>query len=514
MNQFWGADADPTAQGRIKGGRPVAVLDIGSNSVRLVVYERHARALATLYNEKFACSLGRGLAETGRIAPENIERALTAMRRFALVARLMKVGKVHVLATSAVRESSNNKQFVAQIEEIMGEPVRVLSGEEEAHFAALGVVAGYPGFAGAVGDLGGGSLEVSTLVEGRDTLGETHPLGVIRLQDDSKGSATKARAIARGRLKQSGLLKAKSTKAFCAIGGTWRSLAKIHQVETGYPLHMVQHHTAPAAELYKLCEAIISAAAAGKAIPGADAVSNSRRELMPMGAAVMAEVIAIGDIEQVVFSALGVREGYLFSLLDPGEQAVDPLVQAAREISLLRSRSPAHADDLIDFSASLLEAFGLLETAEEKRLREVACYLSDIGWRGHPDYRGEQSVDMVAYSALSGVDHPGRAFLAEVLAVRYMGLKHKSMSQSLMDLAGEASHQRARLIGALFRVAYPMSAAMPGVLSRCGFSMQNGILVLTLPPDLAFLGGEYLMGRLQQLGGVADVRDVAVITED
>ena len=166
---------------------------------------------------------------------------------------------------------------------------------------------------------------------------------------------------------------------------------------------------------------------------------------------------------------------------------------------MLRSRSPAHALDLIDFTADLINAIGLAETAEDERLRKVACYLADIGWRGHPDYRGEQSVDLIAYGSLIGVDHPGRAFLAEVLAVRYMGLKHKSLSTGLLGLAGDAGNARARLIGATFRVAYPMSAAMPGVLPRTSFSVQDGVLTLDLPSELAFLDGEHLRGRVEQL---------------
>src|SRR5690606_37980074 len=173
---------DPTAQGRIKGARPVAVLDIGSNSVRLVVYERHARALTPLYNEKSACALGRGMARTGRLAEANMAKALDAMKRFALVARMMRVGKIYILATSAVRDATNRDAFVAAVEKVMDAPVRVLSGKEEAHYAALGVVAGIPGFTGVVGDLGGGSLEFSDIAEGRDTNGESFELGVIRLQ--------------------------------------------------------------------------------------------------------------------------------------------------------------------------------------------------------------------------------------------------------------------------------------------------------------------------------------------
>jgi exopolyphosphatase/guanosine-5'-triphosphate,3'-diphosphate pyrophosphatase len=512
LNQYWGVDADPTAQGRIKGAKPVAVLDIGSNSVRLVVYERHARSLTPLYNEKSACALGRGLAATGKLAYENVDRALTAIQRFALVAKLMRAGKVYVLATSAVRDASNSKSFVDAVEETMGAPVRVLSGAEEAHFAALGVLAGIPGFSGVVGDLGGGSLELSAMTAGNESVGETHELGVIRIQDDSAGAVAKAQALAKQRLKTSDILRNPPNSVFCAIGGTWRSLAKLHQVLRKYPLHMVQHYDTPAADILKLCEDIVTEYAATKTYTGAEHMSSGRRELVPYGAAVLAEVLKTGKYEKVVFSALGVREGFLYGLLDDKERRVDPLLQGAEEMSVLRSRSPAHATDLIDFSAEFLTAIGVRETADELRLRKVACYLADIGWRGHPDYRGEQSVDLIAYGSLTGVDHPGRAFLAEVIAVRYMGLKHKSQNQSLLALSGPSASMKARLLGATMRVAYPMSAAMPGVLPRAGFSLTDGVLQLHLPTDLAFLDGEHLQGRLDQLAGVAGIKTAKVVS--
>ncbi len=510
MNQYWGVDADPTAQGRIKGARPVAVLDIGSNSVRLVVYERHARSLTPLYNEKTAAALGRGLAQTGTIAYENIDRALTAIQRFALVCKLMRVGKVHVLATSAVREASNSKAFVDAVEAIMEVPVSVLSGQEEAHFAALGAISGMPDFIGLVGDLGGGSLELSSILAGQDAAGETFELGVLRMQDDSGHAPHKAQALAAKRLKKSKLLRGQGG-AFCAIGGTWRSLAKVHQVLSGYPLHMVQHYTVSSNDMLKLCHEIVEAAAAGKPYAGAEHASSGRRDLIPYGAAALIEVLKAGEFDSVVFSAMGVREGYLFGLLDPDERAADPLIQLAQDVNTLRSRAPEHAEDLIGFTSAFLDALGIAETEDERRLRRVACYLADIGWRGHPDYRGEQAVDMVAYSSATGVDHAGRAFLAEVLAVRYMGLKHKSLSQELLALAGPVAHYRARLIGAAFRVGYPMSAAMPGVLPRTAFSVEKGTLKLHLPSDLAFLDGEHLRGRLDQLAGVAAIKETEVV---
>jgi exopolyphosphatase/guanosine-5'-triphosphate,3'-diphosphate pyrophosphatase len=422
----------------------------------------------------------------------------------------MRVGTTHVLATSAVRDAANAQGFVDAVSEIMDAEVRVLSGAEEAHFAALGVIAGMPDFAGVVGDLGGGSLELSAMLGGRESGGETHALGVIRLQDDSTGSVGKAAALARQRLEASMLVAGHPSGRFCAIGGTWRSLAKVHQVQQKYPLHMVQHYVASAQSMITLCAEIVEEVAAGKPMPYAGEVSASRRELVPYGAAVMGEVLRTGTFESVVFSALGVREGYLFGLLEDGQQALDPLLQAAEEMNVLRARSPGHADDLIGFTGQFLDAVDGFETPDETRLRRVACYLADIGWRGHPDYRGEQAVDLIAYGSLTGIDHPGRAFLAEVLAVRYMGLKHKSVSQALLSLAGPEADARARLIGALFRVAYPMSAAMPGVLPRCSFDAHDGVLTLELPSDLAFLDGEHLRARLEQLGNAAGFKAVAI----
>ncbi|KKB82868.1 hypothetical protein VW29_15055 [Devosia limi DSM 17137] len=509
MNKFWGVDADPTAQGRIKGAKPVAVLDIGSNSVRLVVYERHARSLTPLYNEKSACALGRGIAASGRLADSNVKRALTAIQRFALVARLMRVGKVHILATSAVRDAANRDEFVSAVEAIMDAKVNVLSGEQEAHFAALGVVAGIPGFVGLVGDLGGGSLELSTINNGTDVDGETFELGVIRLQDDSDGSPSKAAEIVRERLKSSILARRDGGGDFAAIGGTWRSMAKMHQILRGYPLHMVQHYVVPAADMIALCDEIVAAGSL-KHYPGSDNVSSSRRDLVPFGAAVLGEVLKAGRFDNLVFSALGVREGYLFGLLDAREQQIDPLIQGAEELSVLRSRSPAHASDLVAFTGQYLAAAGVTETDEGMRLRTVACLLADIGWRAHPDYRGQQSIEAVAYGSLTGVDHPSRAFLSHVISVRYGGLKTKQSQQKLLALADPAATAQARLIGALFRVAYPMSAAMPGILPRIRFAVEGNELVLGLPTDLAFLDGEHLRGRLDQFANVAGYKRASI----
>ncbi|WP_196258504.1 Ppx/GppA phosphatase family protein [Pelagibacterium limicola] len=494
----------------------MAVLDIGSNSVRLVVYERLARALTVLYNEKSSSALGRGVAQTGMLAEASMAKAIKAIRRFALVARLTEVGQIHAFATSAVRESQNGADFNRAVEQIIGVPVRVLTGAEEAHYAALGVVSGMPDFSGVVGDLGGGSLELAVVRGRRDYFGETHELGVIRLQDDSGMSPAKAAEIVRERLAKSEVIGREDLRTFAAIGGTWRALGKLHQTRRKYPLHMVQDYAVPAAEILPLCDTLVAEAAAKstKKVTGIDSVSSGRKALLPYGAAVLAEVLRAGQFDQVVFSALGVREGYLYALLDEETQDDDPLLAACKEVSLLRSRSPEFAYDLIAGSAELLAIAGIEETPEERRLREAACYISDIGWRAHPDYRGEQSIDMIAFSDIVGIGHPGRAFLAQTIAYRYMGFKQKSASEKLLALAGEPLSKRARLIAAYFRVAYPLAAAMPGIVPRTWFTVNKKTLVLHLPGDLAFLDGERMQGRQRQLAIEAGFGGGAIVVED
>lgn len=507
MIRFWSLESDPAGQGRLSGAKPVAVLDIGSNSVRLVVYERLTRALTVLYNEKSASTLGRGVAASGRLADTSMASALKAIRRFAMVCRMTEVGEIFAFATSAVREAENGPEFARAVESVIGVPVRVLSGAEEAHFAAYGLVSGMPQFKGIVGDLGGGSLEFAMVDHGHDTGGETHELGVIRLQDDSQMKPAGAAGIVRERLKRSKLLAPGRYGSFAAIGGTWRALAKLHQTRCNYPLHMVQDYTVAVADILPLCDALIEGNGDKKLVKGIETVSGSRKDLLPYGAAVLAEVLRAGEFKEVVFSALGVREGYLYDRLSDEDKAIDPLLQAAEEISQLRSRAPDFAHDLIGGSAELFGLLGVEETAQEETLREAACFISDIGWRAHPDYRGEQSIQMIAFSDIVGLDHAGRAFLARTLAFRYMGFKQKSASAKLLELAGPNLGQRARLIAAYFRVAYPLTAAMPGILPRSHFSAAGKTLVLHLPTDLAFLDGDRMRGRQHQLAIEAGFKD-------
>jgi exopolyphosphatase/guanosine-5'-triphosphate,3'-diphosphate pyrophosphatase len=497
------------APGRIVNGGPVAIVDIGSNSVRLVVYEHLGRSATPLFNEKELCGLGRGVAARGRLDPEAIASALTAIRRFAALADQMRVASLHVLATAAVREASNGSEFIASVEAIARTGVAILSGVEEARLSALGILSGFHKPDGVAGDLGGGSLEVVEISGTKIGEGETFPLGGLRLEEASDRSLKKAEKIVSEALAGSKVLAKGGKRAFYAIGGTWRSLARLHMRQKGYPLHVMHHYAIEPAEAADFCRMV--ARRDIDAIDSIEVVSRSRRALLPYGAAVLEQVIKVMQPSSIVMSALGLREGLLYDLLDAKEKARDPLIVACEELSYLRSRSPRHVRELGPWSDMAFKAIGLDETAEEVRLRQAACLLADIHWRAHPEYRGEQSLNLIANAAFIGIDHPGRAYLALANFYRHEGLIDEALSPRIRELASTRLMERARALGATLRVAHLISGAMPDVVQRTRIEPRGKALTLVLPPDLAALGGARVLRRLAALAKIAGLEAAIVV---
>jgi exopolyphosphatase / guanosine-5'-triphosphate,3'-diphosphate pyrophosphatase len=494
------------ARGRLPG-EPVAIVDIGSNSVRLVAYESLSRALTPIFNEKVLCGLGRGVATTGFLTEDATAKALAALQRFRVLCRTMGIANLRAVATAAVRDAANGPQFLELAERAIGCEIDLLTGPREAQLSGLGVVSSIWAADGVVGDLGGGSLELADVGGGKVGRGVTLPLGGLSLFELSDRSPKKAAKIARDALLKVKALDNLAGRTFYAVGGTWRSLARLHMSQRQYPMRVMHNYVIPtrdALEFVKLVERIET-----EALTAIETVSAARRPLLAYGAAVLEEIIRRSPPTEVVISALGVREGLLFEGLSPEEQAQDPLITAARQFNLLRSRSPGHAEELFHWTSQFLGASHLEETPEETRLRHAACLLSDIAWRAHPDYRGEQSYDLVANAAFVGLDHPSRAYLALAASYRHVSGDHE-VSPHARSLVSPRQLDRARLLGSAMRVAYIVSAAMPGVLPRAPMAVQRGRVVLTLPSDLAALNSDRLQTRLRQfarlLGGDPEVR--------
>ncbi len=509
MNLPFTPPAADDSPGRLTGGGPIGIIDIGSNSVRLVVYERLSRSATPLFNEKELCGLARGVATRGRLEPEAIGAALTAIRRFVALTTQMRVTSLHVLATAAAREASNGPEFIASVEAITGVKPSLLSGGEEARLSALGVVSSFHRPDGIAGDLGGGSLEVVDIKGHAMGEGETFPLGGLRLEEAAEKSMKKAEKLVSEALEKSKVLPKGEKRAFYAIGGTWRSLARLHMRQLGYPLHVMHHYSIAADEAAEFARMV--ARRDIEALDSIEVVSRNRRALLPYGAAVLEQVIKVMKPSEIVMSALGVREGLLFDLLSPEDQAKDPLIDACEELALLRSRSPRHVHELPAWSEMVFQAIGLDETAEEKRLRHAACLLADIGWRAHPEYRGEQSLNLIAHAAFIGIDHPGRAYLALANFYRHEGLIDEQLSPRIRELASTRLMERARALGATLRVAHLISAATPDVVGRTRVEPRGKTLTLIFPKDLAPLGGARVVRRLAQIAKFAGLEPAIAV---
>ncbi len=495
------------APGRLSLGAPIGVIDIGSNSVRLVAYEGLSRAPTPLYNDKVMAGLGRGVASTGLLPADGVAQALGALRRFRALADTMQLGSVYVLATAAARDALNGPLFLDEAEAIIGRPIELLSGEREAYLSALGVISGMHEAKGIVGDLGGGSLELIEIGGAGVGKGVSLKLGGLALQDASERSLKRAAKIVKDNLDRVPLLGELKRGTFFAVGGTWRALAKLHMSQIDYPLHVMQGYEIKAKEAIEFCQLVQRGPI--EALPAIATVSSARRPLLAYGALVLEQVLRRSEAANVVISALGVREGLIYEKLSEPERAMDPLVTAASDLNILRSRSPRHGEELAAWIDAFMASRDVAESAEDVRLRTAACLLADIGWRAHPDYRGEQSLNIIAHGAFAGIDHPGRAFLALSVYYRHAGLGEEDISPRVKRLASDHHLMRARIIGALMRVAYPVSAAMPDILPRVPLLMRGRQIVLTFPKDLAALSSDRILNRLRQLGKLIG-RDVAI----
>ena len=503
------SDSDTGAPSRLPIGRPVAIIDIGSNSVRLVVYEGLTRSPTPLFNEKVLCGLGRSVASTGQLADDAMAKALRALARFRMLCEIMKVGDVHVLATAAVRDAANGPDFLTKAEAVCGYGVALLAGSREAELSALGVISGFHHPDGVVGDLGGGSLELVD-VKGRAMgTGVSLRLGGLALQDAAEGSLKKAQKIAREALAGVAQADAMRGRNFYAVGGTWRALATLHMSQKGYPLHVMHGYTIVPRDAMDFAS-MVERVEAGT-LDAIENVSEARRPLLAYGAVVLEEVIRRGRPKAIVISALGVREGLLYELLDENSRTLDPLLTAASEFNLLRSRSPAHVVELVDWIDELFKSLHLDETADEKRIRQATCLVSDISWRAHPDYRGEQSLGMLAQASFVGLDHADRAFIALANYFRHVGLSIEDVAPRSRELLTMRMLDRARILGAAMRVAYILSAAMPGVLPRAPLKVAQQRLILRLPIELADLSSDRIANRMRQLGRLIG-REPSIVT--
>ena len=482
----------------------IAIVDIGSNSLRLVVYDGVRRGARMLLNEKVLCGLGRGLGESGRLNPEGVELARVNLQRFVALSRAIGVTRLDVLATAAVRDAVDGHDFAGEIERRFGVKVRVLAGAEEGRLSALGVLAGIPDAAGIAGDLGGGSVELVPIAKGQAGVGATLPLGPLRLAGLADDDKRLREAIDR-QLATVPWLTSAAGSSFYAVGGAWRALARIHMEQTQYPLHIIQQYTLSRGEAEKYLD--IVARQSKKSLDKISTLSKKRLETVPLAARVLLRLIRKIEPKELVFSAGGLREGHLYSLLDAAEQRNDPLIAACTEAAQLNPRFGASGEAMFAWTSPLFSK----EPAARQRLRRAAILMSDIAWHEHPDYRAVQALRHALYMPMNAITHGERAFIALALHARYGGRATVDLAAPL-ELLDEESLAAARAAGLAYRLGYTISGGVPGLLHGVTLAQSDGAVVLSFAQSGAGRFGESVQRRLdalaRALGRRAEVRGV------
>lgn len=483
---------------------PVGVIDIGSNSVRLVVYDGLRRTPIPLFNEKVFCGLGKSVAANGRIEGKAAESTLATVKRFSALLRQMQVENIHAVATAAAREAENGAEFIAELSRATGLKIRIISGEEEGRLSAQGVLAGNPWANGLAGDLGGASIELIAIANGAQGRTETLPLGPLKLQLTSDVSASQMERVVDGYLSKQKWIGEFTGATFYAVGGSWRALAQAHMRSVRHPVNVIHEYEIAAPEALKFTDEIVHKTIAELiATPG---LSKRRAETAAPAAVVLNRLLQHTQVRRVVFSAYGLREGILFTHLAKALQARDPLIAACEEKSARLGRFPDHADEITGWTNSLFEN----ESDGARRIRHCASLLSDIGWRVHPDHRANQCLLEVVNSPFVGINHMSRVLLALTIYYRYRTEPAEGIVGDLVAYAGDAA-KSALVLGLALRLGHTISGGAAGVLTDCLLQAKNGVLSLRIPKRHASLDGEILRKRLRRLAVVMGCEHQVII---
>lgn len=468
-----------------------AVIDIGSNSVRLVVFDGHGRLPAFLFNEKVMVGLGARRDEDGALHDDAIADAVEILRRFRSLCSAMNVTDLRTVATAAVREARNGPQLIAQLQEI-GLPVRLLSGEDEARLAAMGVLSAIPETEGLVGDLGGGSLELARIADGKVQECVSFPLGVLRiaeLRKSGKKGAVK-RVVAKA-LKSADWIRQCEGQPFYLVGGSWRALARVDMHRTKFPLPIVHHYVMkpdrPAALVRLLARIDMSKLSV---VPS---IASQRIPNLTDGAAILSQLVKQANLGNLIVSAYGLREGLLYERLDVETRKLDPLIAATREEGERQGRFPEHGDLLNRWIAPLFAE----ESDTDKRIRLAACLLADTGWRAHPEFRAERGLEMALHGNWVGIESNGRGKMAQALFTNFGG--GVGVVDELVNLCSEAELKQASRWGLAMRFGQRLSGGVAGPLELSTVAIEGDKLVLSLDKGDAELYSQPVAKRHRQL---------------
>ncbi|MEM6578620.1 MAG: Ppx/GppA family phosphatase [Pseudomonadota bacterium] len=475
----------------------VGVVDVGSNSVRMVVFDGAARSPAYFYNEKIMCGLGAQMATTGRLNPEGRARALEALKRFQALGKSMGTGPLTAVATAAVREAEDGPDFEAEVHRETGIKLCVIDGKEEARLSSQGVLLGWPGSYGLVCDMGGSSMELAEVRGGTVGTCFSARLGPLRLRD-LKGGGTARRALIKETISEMHDHLGEQRDRLFLVGGSWRAIAKIDMLRRGYPLHVLHE--------YRMNQASVRTTAKFIKENTVDdlrrmaSISSARMALVPYAAEVLTRLVQTFKPRDIAISSYGVREGLLYEQMPQELRDRDPLIEACRFAESKDARLPGYGKLVFDFVRPLFPH----AKPEVTRLIKAACLLHDVSWRAHPDYRAEDCFDNATRANLGGLKHSERVFVGLALMHRYSNRREGSRFEALSPLVNEKQERDAEILGRAMRFAAMFWLRKDAKIGKLRWQPKKGVLTLTLSPDAVPLFGEVAQSRFRALANALE----------
>ena len=495
----WGALSSPLNEDPITHAMTrLGVIDVGSNSVRLVVFDGAARSPAYFYNEKIMCGLGEGLSDTGRLNPVGRERALAALIRFAALREGMGLPPFIAVATAAVREAEDGESFVRDVLEKTGITLHVISGEDEARLSAQGVLLGWPGSYGLVCDIGGSSMELADLARGDIGARITSPLGPLKLKQVKGGAAELTAHINTVIDDTHARMGGITDMRLFLVGGSWRAIARIDMHRRKWPL-TVLHEYRMTIEDVAATRAYIEKADLDK-LRKELGISDDRMALVPLAVQVLDPLVRKFQPRDIAISSYGIREGILYEKMSPDLRAADPLIESCHYAEFHGARLPGFGDVLFDFVRPLFPEADW----QQLRIIRAACLLHDVSWRAHPDYRAEVCFDNATRANLGGLKHEERIFLGLSLMYRYSSRRENARYEHLFKLLTSEQKTKAKILGRAMRLGAMLWLGAHDAPGNFAWKPGKKQLELILEERARPLWGEVANSRLKSLADAMD----------
>lgn len=477
---------------KAKGLTRVGAIDVGSNSVRMVVFDGAARSPAYFFNEKIMCALGDGLTQTGHLNPRGRARALAALKRFSLLAKGMEVMPMTAVATAAVRDAIDGPDFCEEVERATGIKLWVASGTEEARLSAQGVFLGWPDARGLMCDIGGSSMELAEMgdgVVGQRVSSDLGPLKLMRI----KGGRKSRKAVIDQTVDDLREQLGGTYDNLFLVGGSWRAIARLDMERRGYPLKVLHEYRMSSRSILQTVKWM-----SGKSVDELRAVtgnSEARMRLVHVASQVLKSLIQRFKPKYISASSYGIREGLLYEQMPFELKRRDPLIEACRYDEARNARIPGFGRELYQFIKPLFRR----APSERQRLVKAACLLHDVSWRAHPDYRAEVCFDNATRANLGGLDHPGRVFLGVSLLHRYKNSRSGTRFDELFNLLDDKSLRDAEVCGKAMRFGAMFSVERPELMGELFWRPKKRLLRLKLHPETRDLFGEVAEARFNSL---------------